>query len=305
MARVRLRRARPSDLAGCAAVFAESSADLARRQGQIPAPPDPRVIALRLGHLLGTDPAGFHVAARGARVVAFASTILRERVHFLSMAWALPEVQSGGLGRALVGRAFEQPGAPAGAARCVYASLDLRAQRLYLDLGMVPRTLIYVLGGAPHRLPPAPAERLELVPLGAPGHPSREALACAAAFDRTVRGCRRDADHRFELAQPGARLFAARHRGRRVGYVSMDGAGSIGPGAVTNERFAAPLAWAALAKAREAGIERVRMRIPGLNGAALSVAFAAGLGVQLIGAWMSDRPVGRLEGYLGTFGDLF
>lgn len=304
MTRTRLRRARAADLAGCAAVFAESSADLARRQGQTPASPDPRVIEVRLAHLLSTDPAGFHVAVRDARVVAFASTILRERVHFLSMAWALPEAQSGGLGRELVRRAFDEPAAPRGSVRCVNASLDSRAQRVYLELGLLPRSLIYVLGGAP--IPGrAPTDRVELVPLGEPGRPSQAALDCAAAFDRPVRGCGRDADHRFELSQPGAQLFAARHRGRRVGYVSMDGAGSIGPGAVKDARFAAPLAWAALAAAREHGVERVRMRIPGLNGAALGVAFAAGLRVQLVGAWMSDRPLGRLEGYLATFGDLF
>ncbi len=299
-----IRRARAEDLAACARVFAGSSVELATRLGQTASAPDTKRIEKRLGHLLATDPAGFHVLVRSGRVVAFASTILRERVHFLSMFWALPGFQESGLGRELVRRAFDEPGAPRGTVRCVYASLDPRAQRLYLDLGMLPRTQVYVLGGAPEPCE-SPAFAVELEPLGEPGESTRRMLDRIGGVDRFVRGCRRDVDQRFELSQPGARAFIAKYRGRPVGYVSLDDHGSIGPGAVRDPRYAAGLAWAALAMARELGVERVRMRVPGLNGAALRVALASRLRISLIGAWMAEREIGHLDRYLGTFGDLF
>ncbi len=299
-----IRRARASDLAACARVFSRSSLELSSRLGQTPSSPDARIVERRLAHLLRTDPAGFHVLTRGGRVVAFASTILRERVHFLSMFWALPGFQESGLGRELVRRAFDEPAAPPRAVRCVYASLDPRAQRLYLDLGMLPRTQVYVIGGVPEPCARPPLA-LELVPFDDPGVTSARTLDSIGRLDRFVRGCRRDADQRFELVQPGTRAFAAQHRGRPVGYVSIDGHGSIGPGAVRDPRHAAGLVWSALAMARELGVERVRMRIPGLNGDALSVAFASGLRIALIGSWMAQREIGHLDRYLATFGDLF
>ncbi len=304
MSSVRIRRAAERDLLPCARVFVASVEDLARRLGQPTAQRDPRMFAGRLAHLLRTDPAGFHVATRGGRVAAFASTILREDVHFLSMFWALPSFQEQGAGRELLRRAFEEPEAGPDAARCVYASLDSRAQRLYLELGMLPRTLVYALTGEPD--PAArPDVRVELLPIGEPGTASPEAIGLAAKLDPEVRGCRRDVDHSFALALPGSRFFAARHRGKRVGYVALDAAGGIGPAAVVDPRFAPGIAWAALAAARDRGMTSVRMLVPGLNGGALAVALGSGLKIGFIGSWLAEREIGRFDSYLATYGDIF
>src|ERR1044071_2999088 len=93
------REARPDDMLGCARVFQRSATDLARREGN--SPPDIRAqdMAFALAHLQRTDPRGFHVAVQNGRVAAFASTILRGNTHFLSMFWALPQLQSKGVGR--------------------------------------------------------------------------------------------------------------------------------------------------------------------------------------------------------------
>src|SRR3989442_5339512 len=148
-----LRQARPDDMSDCARVFLRSSSDLARRQGNTV--PQTRIqdMAFALAHLQRTDPRGFHVALKGDRVAAFASTILRGNTHFLSMFWALPSLQSQGVGRRLLARAFERPQPPASAVRCVFASLDPRAQALYLKFGMRPRGMFYMLKGAPKRSP--------------------------------------------------------------------------------------------------------------------------------------------------------
>src|SRR5262252_3506027 len=111
------RRARPADMLGCARVFIRSSRDLARRQGIAPSPQKPRDIAPALAHLQRTDPKGFHVATKSGRVVAFAATILRGDIHFLSMFWTLPGLQSQGVGRRVLTGAFEGPRPKASAVR--------------------------------------------------------------------------------------------------------------------------------------------------------------------------------------------
>ncbi|HZI89101.1 MAG TPA: GNAT family N-acetyltransferase, partial [Candidatus Polarisedimenticolia bacterium] len=133
---------------GCARVFLRSAADLSRRQSG-PAPTmQARDMAAALSHLQSTEPKGFQVAVRGGLVVAFASTIVRGKTHFLSMFWALPSLQSRGVGRKLLTRAFAGPRPPKSAIRCVYASLDTRAQALYLKFGMLPRGMFYMMTGA-------------------------------------------------------------------------------------------------------------------------------------------------------------
>ena len=292
-----LRQARADDMLGCARVFLRSSADLARRQGN--AVPQARApeMAAALSHLQQTDPRGFQVAVQGGRVVAFASTILRGRTHFLSMFWALPSVQSRGVGRRVLARAFERPRPPASAVRCVYASLDPRAQALYLKFGMLPRGMFYMLKGPPRRSPP-PRRRVELVQLGAVGETSRRMLAVAARFDRVSRAARRDADLRYIMSLPGARFFLARAGGSTIGYAVVNEQGRVGPAGVADPRYGAGLAWAIKEAARNLGAESATFLVPGVNAGALEVLFRAGLKSEFLGAWMSAKPVGSFEGYL-------
>ena len=200
-----------ADMMSCARVFVRSSRDLARRMGNTPPPTRPADIAAALAHLRRTDPRGFQVAVKSERVVAFAATILRGNTHFLSMFWALPGLQSQGVGRRVLSRAFDGPRPPASAVRCVYASLDTRAQVLYLKFGMRPRGMFYLLKGAPNPSP-RPKHAVELEPVGKPGRTSPRILAIAARFDLRFRAARRDADIRFVSVAAGSAVL---HRARR------------------------------------------------------------------------------------------
>jgi ribosomal protein S18 acetylase RimI-like enzyme len=295
--RIHLRRASTEDMTGCARVFLRSAADLARRQGDHPPPLRVRDMAPALAHLQKTDPKGFHVAVRNGRVAAFATTILRGRTHFLSMFWALPSLQSKGIGRRLLKRAFEHPRPPSSAIRCVYASLDSRAQALYLKFGMQPRGMFYLLRGAPKRSP-RPKRTVELVRLGEAGETSREMLAVAARFDRTFRLARRDQDIRFLMGLPGARFFLVRARGSVQGYAIVTEKGRVGPACVVDPAYSAGLAWAVKEAAREMGAKDIAIVVPGVNSGALDVLFLAGLKTVFFGAWMSARPIGTFESYL-------
>ena len=294
---ISLRQARADDMLGCARVFLSSATDLARRQGNEPPPTRAQDMATALGHLQKTDPKGFHVAVKDGRVVAFASTILRGNTHFLSMFWALPRLQSKGVGRRVLTRAFEHPCPPASAVRCVFASLDNRAQALYLKFGMRPRGLIYLLKGAPKHSP-RPAFNVHLAQIGPVGRTTREMLAVAAKYDRVFRGARRDDDIRFVMSLPGARFFLAKAGGRTLGYAILNEKGRVGPAGVVDPRYGAGLAWALKDVAREMNVETLVMNVPGLNAGALEVFFRAGLRTEFFGAWMSAEPVGSFESYL-------
>jgi GNAT superfamily N-acetyltransferase len=291
------RQARRADMMGCARVFIRSSRDLARRQGNSPPPTRAADVVTALAHLQRTDPRGFHVAVTGRRIVAFAATILRGNTHFLSMLWALPGLQSQGVGRRVLARAFEIPRPPASAVRCVYASLDTRAQILYLKFGMRPRGMFYLLKGPPGPSP-RPKHAVELVPVGGPGRITPRMLAIAARFDRIFRATRRDADIRFVMSLPGARFFIARAGGATVGYAILNAKGRVGPAGVIAPRYSAGLVWAIKETARAMKVKELFAIVPGVNAGALETFFRAGLKTEFFGAWMSAKPIGAFEGYI-------
>ena len=291
------RQARRADMLGCARVFVRSSRDLARRHGNTPPPARPREAVPPLAHLQRTDPRGFQVAVSGGRVVAFAATIVRGNTHFLSMFWTLPGLQSHGVGRRVLTRAFAEPRPPATAVRCVFASLDTRAQMLYLKFGMRPRGMFYLLKGAP-KAAPRPRLGVTLRQVGKPGEVTKRTLTIAARFDRRFRAARRDADIRYVMGLPGARFFTAHAGSRTVGYAIVNEKGRIGPAGVVDPRFSAGLASATIEAARGLAAREVTVFVPGTNAGALSTYLEAGLKTDFFGAWMSAKPVGSFEGYL-------
>jgi hypothetical protein len=181
--------------------------------------------------------------------------------------------------------------------RCVYASLDTRAQVLYLKFGMRPRGMFYLLKGAPK---PSPRPRLgvTLEPVGMPERTSPRMLAIAARFDRRFRAARRDADIRYVMGLPGARFFVVRAGGKMIGYAVVNAKGRVGPAGVVDARYSAGLAWAIKEQARTMGASDMFIVVPGVNAGALDTFFAAGLRTEFFGAWMSSKPIGSFEAYI-------
>src|SRR5947209_12377600 len=277
--------------------------DLARRSGQ-PSPGINAAIQITFfRHAFTTDPKGFQVGIVGGKVVCYAITILRGKTHFLAQFFALPGMQSRGVGRQVLTRAFAAPRPPRGTARCVVASLDLRAQALYAKFGMLPRTILYHVEGKPRK---STANGVELRQLGPTGTSTKRARDLAARFDRPLREARRDVDQRhFLTTVKGSRFFDARAGRKTVGYVVIQGNGAIGPGGVLDPSLSAALMSAAIAKAHEIGMKTVSAWVPGLNEGALTAAFEAGLKIECLTAWMAARDILRLESYLPSGGVLF
>ena len=300
---VRIRPVRPRDFAACARVCFRSLRDLARREGQ-PTPNFPaRNLILFFRHALATDPRGFHVAVVRGKVVCYAITILRGKTHFLAQFFALPGTQSRGVGRQVLARAFDAPLPPRGTVRCVVASLDFRAQALYAKFGMLPRTILYYVEGKPSKTAHG---GIELRQVGPTGRSTKRARDLAARFDRPLRGVRRDIDQRhFFSVVNGSRFYEARAGGKTVGYVVIRGNGAIGPGGVSDPSLTGFMMSAAIAKAHGNGMKNVFAWIPGLNEGALMAAFAAGLKIEFLTAWMATKDILHLDAYLPSGGVLF
>ncbi len=106
---VRYRSARREDLPACTRIWAASIGDYyERRLHQRWEPGDLDPLERLLTHFLLTDPALFAVATTGdeaaEEVVGFGSANRRGAVWFLSMLFVRPDLQDGGVGRALLTR---------------------------------------------------------------------------------------------------------------------------------------------------------------------------------------------------------
>ena len=257
-------------------------------------------------HALATDPLGFQIAVSKRKILCIAITILRGKTHFLAMFFALPGKQSQGIGRKVLTRAFENPRSPRDATRCLVASLDLRAQALYLKFGMQPRTIVYHFEGKTTPQRGRAPDSLQLQQVGPTGQSTQQSREIAARFDRALREVRRDLDQRFFLAvSKNSRFFEARLTGRTVGYVVIRGNGIIGPAGVVDPSHSEALLTAAAEKAHVLGHKKISVWVPGLNKGAVRAAFTAGLKVNFLTVWMSARAIGNLEKYIPSGGLLF
>ena len=142
-----IRKVRPDDLEEVWRVHVASSNDLLVRRGRPAARPADEPVASDARAGLDSDPDGYFCAVEGERIHGMVSALVRGRVWYLSMFFVLPGDQGRGLGRALLERALAYGESRGAEVRCVWASLDPRAQARYVMAGMAPRWPIYRLEG--------------------------------------------------------------------------------------------------------------------------------------------------------------
>lgn len=236
----------------------------------------------------------FWVAESGGRINGYARSIQRDGMHELTELFIQPQVQSRGLGQALLRQAFGPPrgGAQGNGNRCIVASADRRALALYLKSGVVARFPIYTFYRAARD---DVQVKSDLVFEELDG--STAVLETLAQIDQTILGHRRDADH--EWLRTERQGFICRRGGQAVGYGYV---GAFdGPFALLDEAdYPAVLAHAEHLTA-QAGREEFAVDAPMINRAAIR--YLLGNGYQMgafIAYLMSDRPFGRFENYLMT-----
>jgi len=123
-------------------------------------------------------------------------------------------------------------------------------------------------------------------------------------LDRDARGGARPQDHSFWLAEPGRTGFLLWVGKRPVAYFYVTDAGEIGPLAA-NGPMGLQLAIRFAVKEAARRAERILLRVPAVNRAALEPLVGAGFRMVGGGVLLSSGAVGRPEDYLPADDSLF
>jgi len=285
------RPLRREEIPEAAELFIVAVSELARRHGLQPAAYQRPAVEALYVHLFETGI--FHVAQAGERIVAICCGVVREHVWFLSMFWVLPDQRVSGLGRPLLEQVTAEARARGAQTLCTWSSIDFVAVASYLRLGMMPAGPVLTFSGECTNEPAAP-----------PGVELRELRTdVASALDVVVRGTPRPLDHAFFRTGEGSALQLERD-GKPIGYFYAS-QGVIGPAAWLEPEDAPLVLAAALREARRQQSNKVRLMIPGVNHAALTLALAAGLKLSGAAHFMTSGSFGRLEQYLPSGPGLF
>jgi GNAT superfamily N-acetyltransferase len=274
------RPMRDDDVVAARELMVASFEDLARRLHEpVPPPGDPAPGHVRLRHILAADPGGSWVTedADGA-LTGVGLAIVREGVWGLSLLVVRPDLQSAGIGSALLRRTLEYADGTRGA--IVLGSPDARALRAYSRAGFALHPTVYA-AGTPSGVAAAPEVR--------PFVPEDHELA--AAVDRAVRGAAHGADL-DALAAGGCELLAFPGRGYAVHR-----AGSVITIAAFDDEAAAALLRAVLARVPSGGRAEVEWMTSAQQWA-IDVAVAARLELRPGGAVFLRGDVGPFRPYL-------
>jgi GNAT superfamily N-acetyltransferase len=285
-----IRKVRPDELEEVWRVHVASSSDLAVRRGRPakradePAPSDARVA-------LVSDPDGYFCAIEEGQIRGMVSALVRGRVWYLSMFFVLPGEQGRGLGRALLERALAYGEARGVEVRCVWSSLDPRAQARYVMAGMAPRWPIYRLEGdvaAVLRL----KARIGLDPRARdlPCEP-----AAAEKLTTEVFGHGRADDLAYWRGDGGTTV--AIERGGEVAAFAYRRGERIGPAAGRDETALIQAVAAAAASGADGG-RSVTIRVPGACASLLEALVGCGFRIGEPAVFLASRPFGRPELYL-------
>jgi GNAT superfamily N-acetyltransferase len=273
-----IRPMREADAAAVHAATVDVFDDYSRRRRTpLDARVDPAMARIRYSHLVRTDPEGAWIAEDERGVAGAALALWREGLWGLSLLVVRPDLQSAGLGRALLERAHAYAEGARG--RVILASADPRALRAYSRLGLTLHPCA-AAKGTPRGVA-APAD----VRAG-----TEADIPFTEEVDRIARGAAHGADIGVFLAL-GARLLVAPGRGYAV--VRDDGLRLL---AGVDDAGAADVLRAVLAQA--AGEMSVDCMTAD-QGWAVEVCVEAGLELDLGGsAIFLDGDVGPFRPYL-------
>jgi GNAT superfamily N-acetyltransferase len=271
---------RDDDVAGAHELAIAAFEDLGRRLHEPPPPPpgDPAAAHARLRRLLATDPGGCWVAEDAGGLAGVGLALLRDGLWGLSLLVVRPDLQSTGVGSALLRRTLEYGASARGG--IVLASPDARALRAYARAGfelhpsLIATGVVRGIVGCADVRPFEPADH-EL----------------AAAVDRAVRGVPHGSDL-DALAEAGNELLT--HPGR--GY-AVHLAGTVKTIAAFDDEAAGALLRTVLARTPPDAEAEVSW-LTGEQQWAIDVAVAARLQLRLAGAVCLRGEVGPMRPYL-------
>ncbi|HWI07272.1 MAG TPA: GNAT family N-acetyltransferase [Solirubrobacteraceae bacterium] len=288
-----IRPATAADSGACFAIFRHSLADLLGRLGyRPPGGPPPDLDALwpdyesLFGHLAATC-AQWWIAEHPAdgRPLGYARSVQRAGTVELTEFFVDPATRVGGIGRALLERAFPRG---LGERRAIIATLDAPAIALYLRFDVAHQTTGVGVTAVPRACP---------LPAGYEAAPA--ALEEVLAIERELLGHAREPEVAFMLADRPAAVL--RRGGRPVAYACEPNAGGFaGPvAALEPEHMPAALAYLENA-AHGAGLARIDLTVPlSAQSAVTWLLGERGFRVDpFYCLFLADRPWAKLDRYL-------
>jgi ribosomal protein S18 acetylase RimI-like enzyme len=245
-------------------------------------------------HFLATSDEGFWVAEVKGKLAAFACSILRDGLWFLSHLMVLPEFQGQGIGGELLARALQ--GAQREEVKIIATYADASnwpSISLYARHGMFPRVPILHMRGSiiSMSLDQREAEPPEFQVAGL----SEETVAALGEIDEKIRGAKRHIDHRYWLGAPEMRCYLFRERKRAVAYAYLSDEGRIGPLATLKGEYMRPILGFAIERLSDQGVDTFTVRVPGINTEAVSLLYERGFTIQEMQLLISSLPFGRWE----------
>jgi len=305
-----IRPVAPDELQRCADIWRLSINDYIRRLGQVEIGPETAPLLRLYSHLSATDPERFVVATwpepetGEERVIAFAAALVRDRLWFLSMLFVAPELQAGGVGRALLARVMPERGSGMIMATATDSAQPI-SNALYASYGIVPRVPLLDLIGLPDRLDvfdPLPSGvrpiRFDTIAAGPPDGPGHRELADAVdGLDREVLGVAHPVDHRYLRSESRRGWLYRGPDGAVLGYGYATEAGRVGPVAVRDEALLSPILGHLMGAVQPRGAFAIWL--PGSADRAVVPVLRAGLRLEpfpVLLCW--DRPFADFSRYL-------
>ena len=283
-----LRRATAADSDAVFDLFAAAVADLARRQGN-PWDADRTGMRERLGPMLdhlAAQAAEWWIAEDDGEPIGYARSTERGGLFELTEFFVHPDRQSGGIGAALLDRAFP---ADRGDIRAIIATTDVRAQARYYRAGTVARFPITSLEGRPRAV--ADPSGIEIVRAGTGDVPALRRIESAVVeFDRGdefawLLGHREGWLYRRN-EEPIGFAFVGRHHSGPI--VALDPADEV------------PILLHAEGRAAALGVDAWSLEVPMVNEVAIRHLLDRAFHLDpFITFLMSSRPFGRFDRFIG------
>ena len=295
---VEYRRATPDDMVPCHELMWLSVTDLGRRQGTPleGSATDWWPSSEPLHRQLAQIAAEWWVAEEtgSGQLVGFARSIERDGLFELTEFFVRPDVQSQGVGKALLERAFP---AGRGTVRSIVATSDVRAQARYYAAGTVARFPLFTLGGAPGD--PEPIPEVTAQPID-----GERAIQAQREIELTVLGHRRSDDEiRWLLDRRRGNLY---RRGDRLIGFSFLGRDGSGPMAVLEPSDLPAVLLHVEGLARSIGLERLELQVPAPNDVAIRHLMGRRYRFDSwINILMSDRTFGQFDRFIPLSPPLF
>ena len=298
-----LRRGTPDDdIRACHRLLWESATDLGRRRGSPleGSEEDWWAGGEPLNRFLAEHAAEWWVAespdVKGDGLIGYARSIERGGLFELTELFVKPGVQSRGIGRQLIERAFPLG---RGEVRSIIATTDVRATARYYAADTVARFPYFTLAGRPR--PDGDGGDLSAEPI-AGDDPSR--LTAVTDIERAVLEFPRGTDELRWLAanRPGQLFLRA---GAPLGF-AFQSKRAAGPIAALDPADLPLILAHVEARAAELGAESLDLEVPGIN--VVAIRHLLGRGFQIdpwINLLMSNRPFGQFDRFIGYSPPIF